>query len=134
MVNQALLDKVLAQPQQLTDLLRRNSRVANDIGCIEYTKGKTDKDYRRLSVWAGGRHHKVWAHRLAWMSFHKKTIPAGHEIDHICNNRWCINIHHLEMVTKQENLLRRGNNGNHGEGIPFNDNEISRCTGQEIPF
>jgi hypothetical protein len=33
-------------------------------------------------------------------------IPAGHEIDHLCVNRACLNPAHLEPVTHRENLRR----------------------------
>ena len=33
-------------------------------------------------------------------------VPAGHEPDHTCCNAWCMNLKHIEVVTKRENVLR----------------------------
>ena len=47
----------------------------------------------------------VKAHRFAYESLLGK-IPEGLETDHLCLNKKCVNPHHLEMVTKEENLRR----------------------------
>lgn len=33
-------------------------------------------------------------------------VPNGLDLDHLCRNRRCCNPHHLEPVTRRENLLR----------------------------
>lgn len=38
--------------------------------------------------------------------FHKGTLPARHEPDHLCRVRRCVNPDHLEAVTRRVNLLR----------------------------
>jgi hypothetical protein len=45
------------------------------------------------------------AHRLAWITAHG-PIPAGLQIDHLCRNRRCVNVDHLELVTPKENTRR----------------------------
>lgn len=34
-------------------------------------------------------------------------VPGKKQIDHLCNNRMCVNKDHLEMVTHKENQRRR---------------------------
>lgn len=38
-------------------------------------------------------------------------IPDGLQLDHLCQNRWCVNPYHLEPVTCRENLRRAGTVG-----------------------
>src|SRR5437867_3034751 len=46
-----------------------------------------------------------YAHRLAY-ELSKGQIPNGHQLDHLCRNRICVNPKHLESVTFSENLRR----------------------------
>jgi hypothetical protein len=47
----------------------------------------------------------VRAHRYA-LVLASIVIPPGLEPDHTCGNPWCVNVHHLEMVTSLENIRR----------------------------
>jgi hypothetical protein len=47
------------------------------------------------------------AHRIAYEDANG-PIPEGMQIDHLCRNRTCCNPAHLEPVTLQENMRRRG--------------------------
>lgn len=47
------------------------------------------------------------AHRWSY-EIHKGAIPSGHEIDHQCRNRSCINPGHLRAVTRKENMENLG--------------------------
>lgn len=50
------------------------------------------------------------AHRVAYELL-VGPIPEGLTIDHLCRNTWCVNPAHMEPVTIQENLGRRGRVG-----------------------
>jgi len=43
-------------------------------------------------------------HRIVWMEL-IGPIPPGHEIDHECGNRACVEIEHLRLVTHRQNLM-----------------------------
>jgi len=45
------------------------------------------------------------AHRFAY-KYWKGEIPTGLELDHLCNNKKCVNPSHLEVVTHVENMRR----------------------------
>lgn len=44
-------------------------------------------------------------HRLVYTML-RGAVPEGLDLDHLCRNRACCNPHHLEPVTRRENLLR----------------------------
>lgn len=83
-------------------------------GCITPTTHKLNKDgyfrYRIPNADNKGRGKLVMYHRYMWEQIHG-TIPDGYEIDHICKNRACCNIEHLQMLegsehAKKDNHLR----------------------------
>jgi hypothetical protein len=84
--------------------LRRNS-ITTDGNCWEWQGALTTKGYVNITV---GR-RTLKAHRLAYEIL-VGPIPDGLQIDHLCRNRACWNIGHLEAVSLQENI-RRGNVG-----------------------
>jgi hypothetical protein len=53
-----------------------------------------------------GRQYTINAHVVAYILQHKKDVPKGFEVDHLCHNRTCMNGRHLEAVTKRVNILR----------------------------
>lgn len=76
-------------------------------GCWLWT-GATRGGYGRIKM--GGRKGEfATAHRLSF-ELHRGPIPNGLVLDHLCRNRSCVNPHHLEPVTAEENT-RRGDVG-----------------------
>lgn len=43
-------------------------------------------------------------HRFIWRA-HGNEIPEGHEIDHLCNNRSCCNVKHLQCIPRIQHLV-----------------------------
>lgn len=45
------------------------------------------------------------AHRASF-ELHGRSVPSGLELDHLCRNRACVRVDHLEPVTRAENIRR----------------------------
>lgn len=71
-------------------------------GCWLWT-GSLDTDGYANSRNDGLVHRAVYRELIG-------PIPDGHELDHLCRVRNCVNPEHLEPVTHRENVLR-------GEGV-----------------
>lgn len=46
------------------------------------------------------------AHRVAYELIHGE-IPHGLTVDHLCRNKRCVNVMHMELVTLRENIQRK---------------------------
>lgn len=46
------------------------------------------------------------AQRAAWLLF-VGAIPPGMQVDHVCRNRLCVRIAHLQLLTPSQNVARR---------------------------
>ena len=66
--------------------------------CKEWNRGMFSNGYGR--IWNKGAHRYAYETQVG-------AIPEGLELDHLCRNKTCVNVEHLEPVTKQENLRRR---------------------------
>jgi hypothetical protein len=90
------LEAVLA-----TDWVALADQVRAASPCVLWTGYIDRHGYGRARV--GGR--LTMAHRAAWSSVHG-PVPAGLTLDHLCRNRACVNVAHLEVVTLRVNILR----------------------------
>ena len=70
--------------------------------CDIWTGAKSGNGYGYKRV---GKQMKR-AHILAYEDL-VGPVPEGLELDHLCNNRLCINVEHLEAVTHKENMKRQ---------------------------
>ncbi len=93
----------MAQQEPLEDRIARKYDIAEN-GCWEWTDSAGSRGYGALRV--GGKKGKmIDAHRITYETF-VGPVPGGLELDHLCRNRKCINLDHLEPVTKRINGLR----------------------------
>ena len=68
-------------------------------------RGETTRlGYIRVEI----KSKKILAHRLAYEKAYGE-IPKNMELDHLCHNKACVNVQHLEPVTHQVNCQRRKN-------------------------
>ena len=89
---QRFLDKNLHK-----ELLYKKIKIMKN-GCVEWTGCKWD-GYGVITI-----NKKKWkVHRLEWFLV-THSLPKC--LDHLCRNRACINVNHLEPVTLKENILR----------------------------
>lgn len=73
--------------------------------CWVWTAGATQKGYGMVGDLLLKR--VTQSHRLAYEHL-VGPIPDGMQIDHLCEVKPCCNPLHLEVVTRSENLRRRG--------------------------
>lgn len=102
---------------RISDIERFQSHVQVDetSGCHCWKDAKNPKGYGQFSVrrpreqkansrWGNRR---VSAHKWLFELHHGKVEP-GYEVDHRCCNPSCVNLEHLQKLTKAQNLALRG--------------------------
>lgn len=72
-------------------------------GCWRWTDALRPDGYGTLML--GTDLGTMLAHRVSYL-LQVGPIPAGHELDHLCRNRACVNPKHLEPVLHRENGVR----------------------------
>jgi hypothetical protein len=96
--------------ERTTDMTRDETerfarRVEKLDGCWIWTGATVANGYGVMHVWRDGRNTSIRAHRFAYELL-VGAIPDGHQLDHLCGVRRCVNPAHLEPVTARENVRR----------------------------
>lgn len=84
-------------------LIARKTQQVGD--CLEWIGAKGNQGYGVVPVHEGEILRSTSAHRAAWI-IANGAIPGRLVIDHLCHNRACVLVSHLELVTSMENSAR----------------------------
>lgn len=76
---------------------------ADPSGCLLWVGSRTHLGYGSFKF----NDRTACAHRVAWM-LARGPIPVDLEVDHLCRNRACVNVEHMELVSHAVNM-HRGN-------------------------
>lgn len=80
-----------------------------DTGCIVPLSHKLNADgYLRVGDWrytGKGRCPLIMYHRYIWET-NRGAIPKGYEIDHLCHNRACCNVNHLQCIPISKHKIK----------------------------
>lgn len=89
----------------ITDIEYFNKRIIQVDDCWQWSAALTTKGYARFAKRRpDGK--RILAHRFSY-EYYIAEIPEGLTIDHLCQNKWCVNPWHLEPVPNSVNIARR---------------------------
>lgn len=106
-----------------SDMERFWSKVDMTNSCWEWIGYKNKDGYGTIKI----KGKWYLAHRFLYQTM-LEHITKGLQIDHLCRNRGCVNIHHLEPVTIKENLQR----GNTTSSVNARKTQCSK--GHDLPI
>jgi len=77
------------------------AKVDKSGACHLWTAHVQSRGYGELTI---ARRNRL-AHRVAW-ELERGPIPDGLTVDHLCRNKRCVRVEHMELVTAAENTRR----------------------------
>ena len=95
-------------------------------GCATWTGVLDRHGYGKFVVKAGGRARQTGAHRAAWLAA-RGPIEGGLVIDHLCRNRACVNVEHMELVSNRVNTLRGDHSAKKGRSGKRREAPLHSC-------
>lgn len=91
----------------ILDCIRFQKKIERKRSCWQWGGLISDQGYGRFCYASV----QIKAHMFSWMLSNGRRVPPGLELDHICNNRRCVNPRHLEAVTHLQNMSRAAARG-----------------------
>jgi hypothetical protein len=76
--------------------------------CWKWNKGHDKYGYAQFTWRYEGKQHNIKVHRLLW---YLATGKLPEDVKHLCNNKSCVNIHHLQGDTHFQNMQDAMNDG-----------------------
>lgn len=80
------------------------ARTVDDGGCLIWQGARNSKGYGSMA--AGVKGKTQLTHRAVYQ-LTVGPIPLGLTIDHLCMEKLCLNVQHMEVVTRSENSRRK---------------------------
>lgn len=78
-------------------------RRGNTSFCWNWRGSLNDSGYGVMYAYRGRQKTMIRAHRLSWVMANASDVPDGKMILHGCDNRRCVNPHHLRVGTAKDN-------------------------------
>lgn len=73
-------------------------------GCLLWGASLSPSGYGNFTALLDGQKVSTAAHRWAWYLEHGYFPVKPMVLDHMCGNRWCVNVTHLQEISFSENL------------------------------
>src|SRR5262249_12851060 len=90
----------MSRPVNTIENIMSNTIRDEESGCLLYTKALDKDGYPRISL-----EGETGLGSQVVFKLYYGAIPAGHEVDHICHVRRCVEPSHLRLLTHRQNVI-----------------------------